>query len=135
LGTPDHQAGSLLAFDFGEKRIGVAIGNTLTGGARPLAQIATDPKAQRFQAIASLIAQWEPVGLVVGLPVYPDGQPHPFADRCRRFAHQLQGRFSLPVALEDERYTSACAPSQTDIDAQAAAILLQGHLNAKIHST
>jgi len=82
LATPDGQAGTLLAFDFGEKRIGVAIGNTLTGGARPLAQVPTDPKAARFAQISELIAQWEPMALVVGLPVYPDGQPHPFAERC-----------------------------------------------------
>ncbi len=134
MATPDGQAGTLLAFDFGEKRIGVAIGNTLTGGATPLAQVPTDPKAARFAQISELIAQWEPMALVVGLPVYPDGQPHPFAERCQRFANQLHGRFGLPVVLEDERYTSACAPEAGDIDAQAAAILLQGHLNAKINS-
>jgi putative Holliday junction resolvase len=133
LATPDAWAGVLLAFDFGEQRIGVAIGNGLTGGARPLATLPSTPVAQRFQRIEALIQEWQPTGLVVGLPVYPDGSPHPFAARCQRFARQLEGRFSRPVLLEDERYTSALAPGEAQIDAEAAAILLQGLLNAKVY--
>ncbi len=134
MATPEAPAGVLLAFDFGEVRIGVAIGNSLTGGARPLVVIPTNPKDQRFARIAELIAEWQPAGLVVGLPVYPDGAAHPFAARCQRFAQQLAGRTGLPVVLEDERYTSALAPESENLDAQAAAILLQGLLNAKVHS-
>ena len=133
MATPDAWAGVLLAFDFGEQRIGVAIGNGLTGGARPLTVVPSTPVAQRFQRIEALIHEWQPTGLVVGLPVYPDGRPHPFAARCERFARQLEGRFSRPVRLEDERYTSALAPGESPIDAEAAAILLQGLLNAKVY--
>lgn len=132
--SPALPAGLLLAFDFGEARIGVAIGNSLTGGARPLCVIPSVPVADRFTRIAQLLADWEPSGLVVGLPVHPDGGAHPFADRCRRFANQLHGRFGLPVVLEDERYTSALAPGEQGLDAEAAAILLQGLLNAQVDS-
>lgn len=119
-----------MAFDFGEKRIGVAIGNLITGGARPLAVVENARRDARFAAIAALIKEWGPDRLIVGLPVYPDGAAHPFADRCRRFANQLHGRFGLPVSLEDERYTSALAPKpDIMIDAQAAAVLLQGVLD------
>ena len=138
MATPDHRAATWLAFDFGEKRIGVAIGNTLTGGARPLCTLSANPVAERFARIAALINEWQPHSLLVGLPVHPDGSSHPFAQRCQRFANQLSGRFGLPVQLEDERYTSALAPERDEVDAQAAAILLQGFLqgleDAKIHS-
>lgn len=130
-GMPDQarESETLMAFDFGEKRIGVAIGNRITGGARPLAVIEEPRKEMKFARIEALIREWEPNRLVVGLPVYPDGQAHPFASRCQRFANQLAGRFGLPVILEDERYTSALAPESKMIDAQAAAILLQGVLD------
>lgn len=127
---PAHGGSTLMAFDFGEKRIGVAIGNLITGGARPLAVVENARRDARFAAIAALIKEWGPDRLIVGLPVYPDGAAHPFADRCRRFANQLHGRFGLPVSLEDERYTSALAPKpDIMIDAQAAAVLLQGVLD------
>jgi putative holliday junction resolvase len=126
---PAREGLTLMAFDFGEKRIGVAIGNSITGGARPLAVIQEERKDARFATIEALIREWGPDRLVVGLPVYPDGAAHPFAARCQRFANQLTGRFGLPVSLEDERYTSALAPQRDQIDAQAAAILLQGVLD------
>jgi putative holliday junction resolvase len=138
LATPNAPQASpqtWLAFDFGSSRIGVAIGNSVTQGARPLAVIASVPTAARFAAIARLINEWQPTHLLVGLPVYPDGATHPFAPSCERFARQLAGRFGLPVVMADERYTSALAPDQDDqIDAQAAAILLQGYLHAAIDS-
>ena len=102
---PAREGSTLMAFDFGEKRIGVAIGNVITQGARPLAVIEQERKEARFSEIEALIREWGPDRLVVGLPVYPDGAEHPFAARCRRFANQLTGRFGLPVTLEDERYT------------------------------
>jgi putative Holliday junction resolvase len=120
---------TLMAFDFGERRIGVAIGNTLTGGARPLAVIEEPIRDHRFQKIHALLTEWAPDRLVVGLPRYPDGNAHPFAERCQRFANQLHGRFGLPVTLVDERWTSAVAPGRDPIDAEAAAILLQGVLD------
>jgi putative Holliday junction resolvase len=134
LATPSRPVGTWLAFDFGEKRIGVAIGNTVTGGARPLCVIPASPVTDRFSRIEALIREWEPAACLVGLPVDPDGEDHPFAARCRRFANQLHGRFGLPVILEDERYTSALAPGDDAVDAEAAAILLQGLLDAKVDS-
>ena len=126
---PARGGATLMAFDFGERRIGVAIGNTLTGGARPLTVIQEERREARCARIEALIAQWGPDRLVVGLPRYPDGAAHPFAARCQRFAHQLQGRFGLAVELVDERWTSALAPGEAPIDAEAAAILLQGVLD------
>jgi putative holliday junction resolvase len=128
---PDGARGgeTLMAFDFGERRIGVAIGNTITGGARPLTVIAQERREARFAEIQALLAEWAPDQLIVGLPKYPDGNGHPFAARCQRFANQLHGRFGLPVQLVDERWTSALAPGVEAIDAEAAAILLQSVLD------
>ena len=107
-------SGTLLAFDFGTQRIGIAIGNTLSASARPLATIADEKNAVRFAAIATLLAEWQPAALVVGLPCNDDGTPHEMTARCRRFANQLKGRFNLPTILVDERYTSAAASSALD---------------------
>lgn len=128
---PDRAVGgqTLMAFDFGERRIGVAIGNTITGGARPLTVVESERREERFSRIADLLREWAPDRLVVGLPVHPDGSPHPFAARCQRFANQLHGRFGLPVEMADERWTSALAPGKDAIDAEAAAILLQAVLD------
>ena len=97
---------TVLAFDFGTRRIGVAIGNVLLGVARPLTTIADDANATRFAAVASLIEEWRPDMLVVGRPVHGDGTPHEMTARAERFARQLEGRFGLKVARVDERYTS-----------------------------
>ncbi|MGA0824955.1 MAG: Holliday junction resolvase RuvX [Burkholderiaceae bacterium] len=142
MGTPDlarkpSDHAVWLAFDFGERRIGLAIGNRLTGGARPLCVVAATPVATRFEKIASVISEWQPEQILVGLPVMPDGQAHPFAPRCQRFARQLEGRFGLPVTMADERYTSALAPgAMGDLgkDAEAAAILLQSYFYGPIDS-
>ena len=97
---------TVLAFDFGTRRIGVAIGNAILGVARPLTTIADDANARRFAAVAALIEEWQPGMLVVGLPVHGDGTPHEMTARAERFARQLEGRFGLQVARVDERYTS-----------------------------
>lgn len=102
-------SGILLAFDFGEKRIGVATGNTLLNSAQPLTTIHTEKTNERFAAIAKLLAEWQPSALVVGLPCHEDGEQHQLTALCRRFANRLKGRFKLPVILVDERYTSAAA--------------------------
>ncbi|MBI4754839.1 MAG: Holliday junction resolvase RuvX [Betaproteobacteria bacterium] len=130
--------GTVLAFDFGPRRIGVAVGESLTGSSRPLATIEADDNARRFAAIGRLIDEWQPVLLVVGLPCHPDGAEHDMSARCRRFANQLHGRFRLPVARVDERY-STCEARARDhdgnarragIDAVAAQIILQSHFDA-----
>jgi putative Holliday junction resolvase len=99
--------GTILAFDFGEKRIGVAVGESMVGIAHPLQTIQAESTDARFSAIATLIAEWKPAQLVVGLPSHLDGTEHALTLLCRKFANRLRGRFNLPVALVDERLTSA----------------------------
>jgi putative Holliday junction resolvase len=106
--TP-HAKGTVLGFDFGEKRIGVAVGERALGIAHPLTTIALSDNVRRFATIAALLKEWQPSLLVVGLPTHMDGTDHDLTRRCRRFAQQLTGRFGLPVALVDERLTSAVA--------------------------
>ena len=102
---------TVLAFDFGTRRIGVAVGNTVLRVARPLTTIAAEATAARFAALAALIDEWRPDLLVVGLPVHADGAPHEMTARAERFARQLEGRFGLEVARVDERYTTQQAES------------------------
>ncbi|KAF0163744.1 MAG: putative holliday junction resolvase [Rhodocyclaceae bacterium] len=146
--------GSVLAFDFGIKRIGIAIGIQLEGGrlgsARALTTIDSEANDTRFAAIAALIVEWQPELLLVGRPLNEDGTPHEMTARCDRFANQLRGRFRLPVEEVDERFSSTEADAnlrqrglswqqrKTQVDAEAALIILQswfelhadGHANA-----
>lgn len=118
---------TVIAFDFGLRRIGVAVGNTLLRQAQPLAVIDAATNDAKFAAIASLIREWEPDAVVVGLPLHPDGAEHEMTVRCRRFANQIHGRFGLPTSLVDERYTSAVlsAARGEHIDSEAAALILE----------
>jgi putative Holliday junction resolvase len=123
---------SFLAFDFGSRRVGVASGNTLTGSATPLTTIDSQG-GLRLDAIAALIAEWQPAALVVGVPFHPDGAVHVNTGRARRFARQLQARFGLVVHEVDERYTTVEARAQgaRDLDAGAAALILEQYLAAR----
>lgn len=145
---PDGAAqGAVLAFDFGTRRIGVAIGELMLGQARPLTTIDAEANDARFAAIAKLIAEWQPVRLVVGLPLALDGSGHEMTDRARRFARQLEGRYRLPVVLADERLTSTAADEalrtrglgwrerKASLDAEAAATLLQSYFDEGAHET
>jgi putative holliday junction resolvase len=96
-----------LAFDFGTRRIGLAVGNSITGSSQALAPITADQDDARFALIAAQIKEWAPDQLVVGLPCHLDGAEHAMTAKARRFGNQLHGRFGLPVAWVDERYTSA----------------------------
>jgi putative holliday junction resolvase len=138
LGTePNADEGTVLAFDFGTRNIGVAIGNTLVRVAHPLTTIAGEVNAARFAAIGALVAQWQPQVLVVGLPVHADGAEHEMTSRARRFARSLEGRFGLPVMRVDERFTTRAADAKLRAqgvrctahtgarDAVAAALILQ----------
>lgn len=122
---------TVLGFDFGLKRIGVAVGNTLIRQAQPLTVIAAATNDAKFAAIEALIREWQPARCVVGLPSHPDGAEHEMTVRCRRFANQLNGRFGVATVLIDERYSSAVISQQRGetIDAQAAAIILQQYFN------
>ncbi len=122
---------TVVAFDFGLKRIGVALGNTLLCQARPLKVIAASANDVKFAEVKALLDEWRPARLVVGLPFHPDGAEHDMTLRCRRFANQLHGRFNLPVVLVDERYSSAVIASKRGavIDAVAASIILQQYFD------
>jgi putative Holliday junction resolvase len=123
---------TILAFDFGIKRIGVAIGNTMLRQAEPLKVIKAEDNATRFNDIQKLLDEWTPARLVVGLPMHPDGNEHEMTARARRFANQLNGRFNLPVELVDERYSSAVISAKRGevIDDRAAAIILQQYFDS-----
>lgn len=103
--------GTALAFDFGERRIGVAVGEPMLGIAHPLTTIQAQTTDDRFAAIARLLDEWRPAQLVVGLPTHADGSPHAMTQLARRFAQRLKGRYGLPVWLVDERHTSLVAES------------------------
>ncbi|MBT0959738.1 Holliday junction resolvase RuvX [Denitromonas iodatirespirans] len=139
--------GTVLGFDFGLARIGVAVGEFETGRASALTTIATEANTERFAAVARLIDEWRPVQLVVGLPLSVDGAPQDLTPRCRRFGNQLNGRFGLPVAMVDERFSSAEAERQLAeagrhhwadrkpaLDAVAAQVILQHYLDHIAHA-
>jgi putative holliday junction resolvase len=138
--------GSVIGFDFGLARIGVAVGELETGMASALSVISEESGQARFAAIAALLAEWRPVALIVGIPRHMDGTEHAMTTRCRRFANQLRGRFALPVMEVDERLSSVAAEGElgnrgiTDwrarkhlIDAAAARIILQDYLDTITH--
>jgi len=129
---------TILAFDFGTRKIGVAVGNTLIRIAHPLATI-EGAAPTRFAAIAALIAQWQPATLVVSRPVHADGGAHATTAAADRFARQLESRFAIPVARADERYSTRAATAalaevpgsrpgarKAARDAVAAQLILQG---------
>lgn len=132
---------TLLAFDYGEQRIGVAVGNSLTRSARPLVVLQNRNREYRFEAVGKLLAEWKPDALVVGLPMHPDGTPHAMTQLAKRFGNQLNGRFNLPVTWVDERYSSveaeasmrgsgrASARDSAMLDAEAACVILQQYLD------
>ncbi|MDN3986202.1 Holliday junction resolvase RuvX [Zwartia vadi] len=124
---------TLLAFDYGAKKLGVALGNTLLRQARPLEIILEATRVGRFARIEALLKRWEPQRLVVGLALSTDGSEQYASQHCRRFARQLEGRFGLPVVLVDERGSSVQAQKITGNDpddAVAAAIILQRYFDA-----
>lgn len=121
-------AKTILAFDYGQKLIGVAVGNTFTKNAQPLTIIKGKNHNERFNAIGKLIIEWQPDLLVVGLPKYPDGKEHEMTHKARRFGQQLQGRFLKEVIWADERYTSVCV--DLGDDALAAQLILEQYLQS-----
>ncbi len=117
---------TVVAFDFGTRRIGTAVGNTLLKRGQPLATIDAAGDA-RDTRIAEVVAEWQPQALVVGVPFHPDGAEHDNTRLARRFARRLHARFGLPVHEVDERYTTVEAVSRgaRDADAAAAALILE----------
>lgn len=138
--APQAAVGTVLGFDFGERRIGVAVGETATRIASPIAAIEASTNDARFDAIAKLVGEWKPALLVVGRPRHADGSEHAVAKLAEKFARRLAGRHGLPVCFVDETLSSAEAESRLrgartrasrsgDVDALAAAVILQSYLD------
>ena len=127
---PDHLQ-SFLAFDFGAKRTGVAVGNRLLRAATPQATIRADGDA-RLSQVEARVREWQPDALVVGVPFHPDGASHDNTVYAQKFARQLRGRFGLQVFEVDERYstTEALAGGAKDADAAAACVILEQFLRS-----
>ena len=134
---------TILAFDYGSKRIGIAVGQELTRTAQALVTLTNPQQRPDWQGIATLIKEWRPQLLVVGLPVNMDGSPQPATESARIFGEELKTRYNLPVEWIDERLSSVEAEMQIketipakhrqrhkqDVDKLAAAIILQTWLN------
>jgi putative Holliday junction resolvase len=120
---------TFIAFDYGEKRTGVAVGNRLMGTAQPQGSVHAQGDA-RFVQIEKLIKEWQPQGIVIGVPYHPDGAAHENTARAKKFGRQLHGRFHLPVFEVDERYstTEALGQGAKDADAASACIILEQFL-------
>ena len=126
---PERAARTVLAFDFGLKRIGVAVGEPELGTAHPL------PAVSQFAQIEALVREWQPGALVVGLPTSVQGKPHAMTRQAEDFARRLERRFKLPVARVDERFTSVEAESRLRgvkrkaVDSVAAQLILEQYLD------
>ena len=133
--------GTVLAFDFGEKRIGVAVGETMLKVAHPLLVIDSGVNEARFTQISKLIQEWRPALLLVGLPLHMDGTAHTITSLSKKFAQRLEGRFNLPVVMHDERLSSNEAEQRLTasgvtglkqkamLDAVAAQTILQSYFD------
>lgn len=132
--------GTLIGFDFGERRIGVAVGETSTRIASPLGAIDERATEPRFRAIERIVREWRPAGFVVGRPRHADGSEHEVARLAEKFGRRLETRYRVPVAYVDETLSSAAAESAlaatrtrarraSDVDAMAATIILQSFLD------
>ncbi len=137
-------AATLLGFDFGLRRIGVAVGQTVTRRARPLTTLNAQDGQPDWQHVRVLIQEWQPHELIVGLPVHLDGSEHERTRAARRFGNRLAGRFKLAVHFVDERLSSDEAERQlrqrgtrpgqhnkAEVDALAAQVILQSWLDGE----
>lgn len=123
----------IMAFDFGTKRIGIAIGQSLTRTAQELAEIPARDGIPNWQTIADLIKEWQPDAVLTGLPLNMDGTENEMCTRARKFAKRLHGRYGLPSYMWDERLSSVAAKShrpsdnyrQNAVDALAACAILE----------
>ena len=119
----------VLGFDYGTKRIGVAVGNSLTGSAQALDVIQNIKPNQTYQKIQELIHEWQASCLVVGLPLHPDGAEHAMTKLSRSFGQRLAKQFGKPIHYVDERYSSVLLEQdsqyQGSVDSHAAGLLLE----------
>jgi len=120
---------TILAFDYGTRRVGVAVGNTETRASQALKTITAANADGLFWEVENLLKEWRPDQIVVGLPTHPDGADHEMTAKAKRFGNQLHGRFNLPVSWVDERYTSAVLETDLqmhdNLDAHSAALILE----------
>ncbi|AUI65292.1 MULTISPECIES: Holliday junction resolvase RuvX [Glaesserella] len=103
---------TILAFDFGTNSIGCAVGQSITGTAQGLPAFKAQDGIPNWDLIGKVIAEWQPDLLVVGLPLNMDGTEQPLTQRAKKFANRLNGRFNLPVELQDERLTTVEARAE-----------------------
>lgn len=124
---------TVMAFDYGTRRVGVAVGNSVTGLGQALKTIAAPNSDSLFKEVETLLKEWQPERLVVGKPLHPDGAEHEMTSKAIRFGNQLHGRFQLEVEWVDERYSSAVlegdAQMQDNLDAHSAALLLEQYFS------
>lgn len=139
--SQNQREGNIIGFDFGQKRIGVAIGNNISKSAQALITIESTSSNQKFEVIQKIMDEWQPVSIVVGVPFNVDGSEHKVTNLCKKFAKQLEQKYALPIHLIDERYTSIEASYEIQdkkidlkkkkllIDQIAAKIILQSYLD------
>jgi putative holliday junction resolvase len=132
---------TILAFDFGEKRIGVAVGNTVSGEARPLTTLHVESNQDRLAEVSKLVSEWQPARFVVGEPSHEDGRPHEVAHLAHKFGNRLRENFRLPVEYVNEFLSSVEAErllaergirgiaQKEHLDAVAAQVILQNYLD------
>ena len=133
--------GTLLGFDYGRKRIGVAVGQGLTASATPLTTVPARDGKPDWDAIGRLIAEWKPDALVVGIPYHMDGSEQDMTRAAEKFCRQLEGRSRLPVHRAEERLSSwvvearlPAAERQAAIDPLSAQVILQDWLQQHGHT-
>ena len=136
---------TLLGFDFGTKRIGIAIAQEVTGTANPLTTVTAIKHKPDWESISKIIKEWQPDLLIIGLPLHMDGSEQPMTQAARRFSNQLNGRYQIPVELMDERLSSDEAESiineqsgsrsrfqdKAQIDMISAQLILQSWMSLK----
>ncbi|MFK7993744.1 MAG: Holliday junction resolvase RuvX [Granulosicoccus sp.] len=141
IGEDKNHTGTCLAFDYGTKHIGLAVGEIQIQSARPLVAVANKHGTPDWNGIKLQVEQWQPSDLVLGWPLGEDGQEQPLCNHVKGFAKRLQQMFDLPVHLVDERFSSIAAQEQiksmrqsgqrtrrskhTDVDCVAAALILE----------
>ena len=141
--SPNAKAETILGFDFGEKRIGVAVGNTVTSQAQALTTLHVESNTARLDAVEKLVSAWQPASFVIGQPEHADGKPHDVAHLAKKFGNRLTEKFRLPVAYINETLSSLEASrmltergvrgiaQKAEIDAVAAQVILQSYLDER----
>ena len=137
---PTDTAKTIMAFDYGTRSIGVAVGQTVTSSANPLTELRAKEGTPDWQELQKLLDEWQPNLVLVGLPLNMDGSESEFSARARKFANRLHGRFGVAIEMVDERLTTREAKSiaghresykDNPVDAIAAQLILQSWLEGR----